>query len=198
MIRSFLIPVVLCCPCISALAGEVIFKDPYTATDKVPERRALRGDWKIADGIAVCTQDDGLYKKYKDHGPIIFYDQATGDCTVRFQFKPESCKSFVFTMNSEEGHVFRFVSSERGTSFRAYPPDSEVKSIETARGKEWFLKDNEWTPVEVVVKGEKVSVTFGDHEPIVAEHPTYATARSNVSVGFAFGTWSVKDFEITK
>ncbi len=181
-----------------ARAEEEVFKDPFTTDAKVKERRALRGDWIIADGVASCTQDDDLYKKYKDHGPIIFYDHATGDCTVRFRFKPEGCKTFVFTMNAESGHIFRFVTSERGTSIRAFPPEGDKKSIEAGRGKDWVLKEGEWTAVEVVVKGEKVTVKMGEHEPIISEHSTFSKGRSNLSVGFAFGTCSVMGFEVAE
>ncbi|MCB1064919.1 MAG: hypothetical protein KDN20_18625, partial [Verrucomicrobiae bacterium] len=103
---------------ISTARAELPFSDPFTADAKVPERRALRAEWQIADGVAKCTQDDALYKKFKDHGPIIFYDLPTTDATVRYAMKPQGCKSAVFTLNSDEGHVFRFVTSERGTSIR--------------------------------------------------------------------------------
>jgi len=64
------------------------FSDPETT-----QRRTLRGDWNIADGMATCMQDDELYKKHKDHGPIIFYDLPHESCTVSFQFKAEGAKT---------------------------------------------------------------------------------------------------------
>ena len=45
------------------------FKDDFTQP-KLEQRRAARGGWKFADSIARCTQNDALYKKNKDHGPI--------------------------------------------------------------------------------------------------------------------------------
>lgn len=174
------------------------FADPFTADTKVPERRAMRGDWQIADGIAQCTQDDALYKKYKDHGPIIFYDVATTDSTVRYSFKPQGCKSVVFTLNGKKGHVFRFVTGARGTSFRAFPPNSGVKSIETGLEKDWLLKEGEWTSVEIKIVGKKAAVKFGDHEVVAIEHDTYAAEKTNLSVGFSFGTLAVKGVEVTK
>lgn len=174
------------------------FADPFAADTKVPERRAMRGDWRIADGIARCTQDDALYKKYKDHGPIIFYDVATTDSTVRYSFKPQGCKSVVFTLNGEKGHVFRFVTGARGTSFRAFPPDSGVKSIETGLEKDWLLKEGEWTSVEVKIAGNTATVKFGDHQEVAVKHGTYAAEKANLSVGFSFGTLAVKGVEVTK
>lgn len=174
------------------------FTDPFTADGQVPQRRAMRGDWQIADGVAKCTQDDALYKKYKNHGPIIFYDVATTDSTVRYSFKPQGCKSVVFTLNGEKGHVFRFVTGARGTNFRAFPPNREVKSIQTGLEKNWLLKEDEWTAVEVKMEGNKATVKFGDHEAVVIEHDTYATAKTNLSVGFSFGTLAVKGIEVSK
>ncbi len=179
--------------------AEPQFTDPFTADAKVPERRAMRGDWQIAEGIAQCTQDDALYKKYKDHGPIIFYDLATSDATFHYAFKPEGCKSVVFTLNNEDGHVFRFVTSpERGTNFRAFPPSDDHKSIATHRADDWNLVEGEWTEVEVEMKGDTAIVTFGDHDPIEVKHATYAKSKTNFSIGFSFGSLAVKGVEVTK
>lgn len=179
--------------------AEPLFTDPFTADAKVPERRAMRGDWQIEEGVAACTQDDALYKKYKDHGPIIFYDLATTDATFRYAFKPEGCKSVVFTLNGDDGHVFRFVSSqERGTNFRAFPPSPDHKSIATHRAEKWNLVDGEWTEVKVEMKGEIAVVTFGDHEPVEVKHATYANAKTNFSIGFSFGSLAVKEVSVTE
>jgi len=179
-------------------ADAPIFSDPFTKDAKVPERRAVRGDWKITQGIAKCSQDEALYKKYKDHGPIIFYDLATTDSTIRYQFKPEGCKSVVFTLNGENGHVFRFVTGARGTNFRAFPPNTEKKSIQTKLEKDWLMKEGEWISVEVKIESKKATVKFGDHEAVVIEHDTYAKAKSNLSVGFSFGTLAVKGISVEK
>lgn len=176
-------------------AKEPIFKDDFDAATKVPERRAMRGDWQIDDGIARVTQDDELYKKYKDHGPILFYDVATTDATFRYAFKAEGCKTVVFTINGD-GHVFRIVSSEKGTSVRAFPPSGEQKSISTSQQKDWTLKDGEWTEVEVMVDGETVTISFGEHEPVTVEHTSHANEKTNFSIGHSFGTLSVKNLTV--
>lgn len=172
--------------------AEPLFTDPFTAEAKVPERRAMRGDWKIEDGVASVTQDDELYKKYKDHGPIIFYDLETDNATFRYSFKPDGCKAVVFTINGD-GHVFRFVTSERGTSVRAFPSEGEAKSISSGQEKDWSLADGEWTDVVVKVDGENVTITFGDNDPLTVTHETYANEKTNFSIGHSFGSLSVKD-----
>lgn len=178
-------------------AAEPVFKDPFTAGTPVPERRALRGDWKIADGIAKCTQDDELYKKNKDHGPILFYDMPATDATYRFAMKPSGVQSIVFTLNGEKGHVFRFVTAGRGTGFRAFPPGAET-SVQTGYEKTWTAPEGEWTEVVVSSKGGTVTVKFGNYEPITLEHASYADPKVNFSIGFAFGTLEVKNVEATK
>ncbi len=181
----------------TVMAGEPFFKDPFTEGGAVPERRALRGDWKIAGGVARCTQDDELYKKNKDHGPVIFYEVPTTDATFRFSMKPTGCQSIVFTLNGSEGHVFRFVTSSRGTGFRAFPPGEE-KSIQTALHPEWKAPDGEWTQVSVTMKGDTATVGFGGHEPITIPHASYTATKVNFSIGFAFGTFEVKDVAVSK
>lgn len=181
----------------AAGAAEPVFTDPFTAAAAVPERRAMRGDWVIADGVARCTQDDELYKRNQDHGPILFYAIPTTDATIRFSFKAAACQSLVFTLNGEKGHLFRFVTGEKGTGFRAFPP-GDPKSIQTGIEPRWKLPENEWTAVEVAVKGETVVVKFGEQAPVTVTYPTYAAAKVNVSIGFAFGALEVRGFEVTK
>ncbi len=171
------------------------FVDEFSSAE-VPERRAMRGDWIIEEGIAKCTQDDALYKKYKDHGPIIFYNLAFSDCLVKYQYKPEGCQNVVFTINGEAGHVFRIVTGSKHSDFRLFPPDSDTKSIAARRVEELAIQDGVWTDVEVHLQGTTATIKIGDSEPIVVTHDSLAGKKTNVSVGFAFGTLSVQGFSV--
>jgi hypothetical protein len=173
----------------------LLLKDPFDAT-AVPQRRAMRGDWKFEAGVARCTQDDALYKQFKDHGPILFYDLAYGDATIRFAYRPEKCQTLVFTANGADGHVFRFVTSERGTDLRAFPPGEDAKSISLHRDEAKPLKNGEWVDVVVTLRGPRATVQIGDAKPIEVEHASLARPQVNLSVGFSFGTLSVKDLTV--
>ncbi len=174
---------------------EVVFNDDFQDA-KLKGRRALRGDWKIADGVAKCTQDDELYKKYKDHGPIIFYDLGHTDAVIWLKYQADGCKTVVFTVNGENGHVFRFITSDRGTNLRAFPPDGEAKSIALHVDREKVLTADEWTDVKVALQGSKASVQVGDGEPFEVEHPSLARPKTNISIGFSFGTLAVSEFSV--
>lgn len=179
-------------------ADDVLLKDDF-ATEKHATRRALRGDWKFQDGAAICTQDDELYKQHKDHGPILFYDLEHQDAVVRFSFKAEAAKTVVFTANSPEGHVFRFVLSERGTSVRAFPTEvKDHKSIALANEKSPALQSGVWVPVEVRLMGAKAVVKIGADFMGSYEHTSLARVKSNLSIGFSFGTVAVKDLVVTR
>ena len=182
------------CTIASSSAAEVLLKDDFS-NPKLEQRRASRGEWKFADGVATCTQDDALYKKNKDHGPIIFYHLPLQDARIRFAVKAQTVKTLVFTANGAEGHVFRFVMSERGTSIRAFPPgDKEHKSI--ALGNEApKLISGEWVLVEVDLRGGKATVKIGGLTKTY-EHASLARPKNNVSIGFSFGTLAVKDVVI--
>lgn len=190
-----LLPALLLATALQATSPTLLqddFSDPH-----LKARRAMRGDWKFANGTATCTQDDLLYKKFQDHGPIIFYDLAHTDATVRFSFKAEGAKTFVFTANGAQGHVFRFVMTATGTSIRAFPTDKpDVKSIALATEKV-PLKSGEWTAVEVKLAGTKATVKIGGTPAKTYEHASLAQAKVNLSVGFSFGTVSVKEFIVT-
>lgn len=174
------------------------FKDDFSAP-KLEPRRAMRGDWKFADGVASCKQDDELYKKNKDHGPIIFYHMPYTDATIHFAYQADAAvKTVVFTCNSEEGHVFRFASNAAGTGFRAFDPASKEHSAKTlGLEKALSIKAGEWVPVTVTLRGTKATVKIGTTEKTF-EHTPLAKEKSNWSIGFSFGTLKVKDVSVAK
>ncbi|MGC3972304.1 MAG: hypothetical protein QM775_34675 [Pirellulales bacterium] len=179
----------------AAFGAEVqpLVEDSYTG--ELAGRRATRGPWKIGDGTAVCTQDDELFKKFKDHGPVIWYDAAFTDAAIQFAYKPEKLKTFVFTVNGAEGHVFRFVTSERGTVILAFPPGGDHKSLPLSRtGPK--LPEGAWTKVNVELRGAKAVVSIGDDFTAEVEHPSLARPKTVVGLGFSFGTLALKDFRV--
>jgi len=178
---------------VHAIAAD--FKDNFDSP-KLEQRRAVRGDWKIADGIARCTQDDELYKKNKDHGPIIFYDVPTQDSTVHFAFKPQGCKTLVFTLNGGTSHVFRFITSDKGTSIRAFPANSAEHASKPLAQDGPKLAQGEWAEVTVEIRGPKAAVKIGKDYAKTVEDPAIAQAKTNLSIGFSFGTLEVKDFAV--
>lgn len=106
-------------------------------------------------------------------------------------------KSVVFTSNGAGGHIFRFVTGSKTTGIRAFPADSkDHKSI--SLGTEGpALKPDVWVPVVVTLKGTKATVKIGDFEQTY-EHASLARPKTNLSIGFSFGTVSVKDVRVAK
>lgn len=168
--------------------------DAFASADH-PVRRAQRGPWQFADGVATCTQDDALYRKFKDHGPILFYDFAHQDAVVRFAYRADpSVKTVVFTANGADGHVFRFVTSARGTSVRAFPTDEATHKSVAVGQPGPALKAGVWVPVEVRLQGTRVTLRIGPDFVQTFEHPSFARAKTNLSLGFSFGTLAVRDW----
>ena len=168
------------------------------ADAKMENRRAQRGSWKFENRTATCTQDDALYAKFANHGPVLWYDKEFTDAVIEFQFKPDAaCKTFVFTLNGKEGHVFRFVTSARGTGIRAFPPEApDHQSIALGRtGPE--LKADAWTPVKVTLRGAAATVQIGESFSESVEHASLARGKTTLGLGFSFGTLSIKDLRVT-
>lgn len=183
----------------SVLAAEPpLLRDDFSAT-KLDQRRAMRGEWKFADQTATCTQDGELFKKNKDHGPILFYDLKYTYASIRFAVKPDAnTKSIVFTANGAEVHLFRLVFSQAGMAVRAFPADSkDHKAIALANEAAVKLKAGEWNEVSVELRGGKATVKVGDFARTY-EHASIGLAKVNLSVGFSFGTLNVKDLVVTK
>ena len=177
-----------------AAGGTVAFKDDFS-TATLEGRRALRGAWEFADHAASCVQDDELYKKYKNHGPIIFYDQSFTDGTVAFAFKARGARNVVFTANGEGGHVFRVSWGDRGMAARVFTPEAEAKAV-VVGSDETPLPEDRWVPVEVSLEGDRATVKVGDGPPQTFTHPALARPKTNVSLGFSFGTVSFRDLRI--
>ena len=188
----------LCLLSASAFTADALLQDDFSAP-KLDQRRAMRGEWKFVDHTATCTQDDALFKKNKDHGPILFYDLAHSDATLSLAFKPDAAvKSVVFTCNGAEGHVFRLVLSAAGTSVRAFPADNpDHKSIALATEKAVKLVPGQWAALSVALHGSKATVKLGDFTQTY-DHPSLVRAKINFSLGFSFGTLSVKDVAAVK
>ena len=183
----------------AALAADApLLSDDFSAP-KLEQRRASRGDWKFADHTATCTQDDELYKKNKDHGPILFYDLAHTNAVIRFAFKPDAItKSVVIICNGADGHVFRIVLSSKGAGIRAFPPEEkDHPSISLGNEPTVILKPGEWTQVTVDLRGPKTAVKIGDFSQTY-EHASLSRPKTNLSIGFSFETVSVKDVVVEK
>ena len=187
----------LTCSTLSAAEpAQVLLEDSFDQAGKA-ERRPTRGDWKIAKGVAACTQDDALYEKHKQHGPALWFDLEFKDALIEFDLKCEGCTNFVFTVNGKDGHVFRFVTGSTRTGVRAWPPElADHKSIESGNGKTSIGGIAEWTSVRVELKGSRSLVGIGDAEPIVAEHPSYAVNKNVIGLGFSFGKASFRNVRV--
>jgi len=175
-------------------AAPVLLRDDFTAATSAG-RRSLRGDWTFAGGVASCTQDDELYKKHKNHGPIIFYDLPFDDATVTFAFKAERAKAVVFTANGQDGHIFRVSWGPRGTAVRGFPPGVKDNPISVGQNEQ-PLEQGVWVPVRVTLKGPQATVQVGNAAPQVYEHASFARPKTNISVGFSFGSLDVKELSV--
>lgn len=183
--------------CSGIQAEEKILLQDNFSESKLKERRASRGDWVIENGMASCTQDDELYKKYKNHGPIIFYDVEFQNGTAQFAYQADGARNVVFTANGADGHVFRLIFTGNQMQVRAFPPDSEEKSALLGR-EELSIKAGDWVPVTVSLEGGQATITVGKEFKKSYEHASFARSKTNISVGFSFGTVKFKDVQLTQ
>lgn len=184
----------------SSVLGGVLIDDKFTGASQ-PQRNLTpgRGTWKVADGVATCTQDDQLYKKNKDHGPIMWYDAKFTDGVVQFAFKPEKCKTFVFTLNNDKGHVFRFVVTPSGLSVRAWPVqghDAKSVGLLTPKPGTPALKDGEWLVAKLKFASNRCTLSLGPDFEQTFENPAIGFDKTQLGLGFSFGTLSLRDVKV--
>lgn len=181
-----------------AKEAEIIYRDAFDSADQAG-RRMQRGDWKMVDGVATCTQNDELYLQFKQHGPVIWYDVPLIDGVISFSYRPDGCKAFVFTINGNSGHVFRLVTTAGDTNLRAWPTldNADHEAIVLERGGP-PLAQGQWTDVVVEFRGPKATVKIGPDYAATVEHAAIDQPKQVIGLGFSFGTLSVRNVSVSQ
>lgn len=182
--------------------------DPYTAPN-LKGRKAVRGDWKIDNGMASVTQDAELYKKYNNHGPLMLYEVPHCDARVVIDVRPSSCRTVVFTMDAEEGgHAFRIrlrtqtanestKPSSQIVTYAASEPGQKAEMIVLSGGNDVpKLVDGHWNRIQASVVGDTAVVTINT-KTIRVQHPRIAQPKKSAKIGFSFGSLDIREFRLT-
>jgi hypothetical protein len=188
-------------PSTSAESPVTSFQDDFRQNQN-PARKELRGDWKIAGGVASVTQDDELYKKFKNHGPILNYEIIHTDADVTVEFKGSNFSAIVFTMDAVDGgHAFRVILRPDGKpgictiqTYTEKEDGGKAKPIVLDRSLA-SIAENEWMSLSVRVEGEQATVTLGD-QTVKVQHERIAQAKNVAKLGFSFGELSVRKFNV--
>lgn len=173
-------------------------------------RQAQRGDWKFENNIASCKSDPELYKKYKNHGPIIKWPKNFTDAAVEFEMKAVDCQRVVFTLNGD-GHIFRVTladETEDAKAGKSKVPTRLIgwgtKSSKQNKGdtiKSKGLPDipavnGKWVKVRLTVKGSKGELTIGGFKTTI-DHQCLSRDKTMAMLTFAHGELSVRNFKLT-
>ncbi len=196
-VKSYFSFFVLCASFVSTSVAYADVGIPFADDFSQPTlsvRTLGRGPWKVSGSTAQCTQDDELYKKFKDHGPMITYAVPFSDAAVRYSFKPDAkVKNVVFTINSTTGHVLRIVASSSNSRAFVFTQDEHKnKPLATDLPK---FKVDEWNETCIEVRGKQVSIKIGDYAKSFTSEEV-VVPKSNVTLGFSFGTLAVRDIKI--
>jgi hypothetical protein len=162
------------------------------------ELSPARGGWQFADGVATCTQDDALYVKNKNHGPIMWHSAPFTDGTVRFSVRPDKVRLFIVTLNDEKGHLFRASIGENPLSVHAWNEEGPEPKPDYLPAKDApKLTDDAWTQFELKFSGDQCTITIGDSFKQTFTHPTIAKKKTKLGLAFAFGTLAIRDVSVT-
>lgn len=199
----------ICVLSTSLCAGQEI-KDNFSQPD-FEARVAERGQWKFENNIASCESDPELYKKYKNHGPIIKWPSKEGftDCTTEFEFQPNQCQRIVFTFNGD-GHVFRISlldpsrSPGKKKNAKSRVIGWKTKSSKENKGDSMMpdglptLDDlnGKWVKLKIVVSGDEVDMTIGGFHKTFA-HDSLKRDKNVTTLSFAQGSMSLRNFRFS-
>lgn len=194
----FLTAVLLIAPNAGTAASDIVddFSQP-----KLKGRQALRGEWKFENNQASCVSDPELYKKFKNHGPILRWspEKPFKDGTVEMEFQPKKCQRIVITLNNETGHVFRIALTDNArTKTRifgwAHPSKEKDKPAETLaqKGVPTSVKiDGQWTKFSLAITGNQAKVTIGKYSETM-KHASIAREKGEFTISFASGECAVR------
>ncbi len=177
-----------------------LIHDEFNSSE-MAERNAARGDWKIANGQAKVAHNDELYKKFKNHGPIMIYTVDHTDANAVVEFKPNGCKTVVFTMDAKEGgHAFRvklMTAAKPGSTIVTYGPKEgkEKAPVITLSRDVPELIDGNWNRIEMTVKGSDATVTVNGKK-ISVSHKRISQPKKIAKIGFAFGDFTIRKFDL--
>lgn len=173
-------------------------------------RVAERGEWQFKDGIASCVSDRDLYRKYRNHGPILKWPREFHDASIEFEMKAADCQRVVFTLNGD-GHIFRVTLADE----RANAPAGQSKvptrviawatksskqnkgdTIKPKKMPDLPAVNGKWVPVQLNVKGERATLKIGEFETEI-KHAALGRNKNMVMLTFAHGQLAVRRFHMT-
>jgi hypothetical protein len=165
---------------------------------------ATRGKWTYAEKVASCTSDPELYKKFKNHGPIIRWSSEFVDGSTSFDFKPTDCQRLVFTFNGD-GHIFRVILMDAQKTGRkvtsrilAWAEKSSKTNKGTTINPEGLPNlpalDKKWTKLSIVVNDGSADLTLGDFKTTL-KHPALKRAKNSITLSFASGKIDMRNFK---
>ena len=174
---------------------------------KFKGRQAERGSWQFKDGFASCVADPVLYKKFKNHGPILKWPRKFEDAKIQFEMKAKDCQRVVFTLNGD-GHIFRVTLADERPDAPAGTSKVPTRLIAWAtksskQNKGDTIKpkgmpdltdvNDEWVTVKLDVKGTQAVLSIGEFQTEI-RHAALAREKNMIMLTFAHGEIEVRKF----
>lgn len=198
----FLTAVLLILSNVGTAASGIV--DDFSKSDR-KGRQALRGEWKFENNQASCVSAPELYKKYKNHGPILRWSPSKPftDGTVEVEFQPKKCQRIVITLNNKTGHVFRIALTDNKTTKTrifgwAHPSSEKDKPAETLAVKgvpTAAAIDGQWVKLRLAITGSEARVMIGKYSETL-KHASIARDKGEFTISFASGECAVRKVSI--
>jgi len=172
-------------------------------------RLAERGAWTFENGIARCLADPELYRKFKNHGPILKWPRNFRDGTIAFEMKAQDCQRVVFTLNGD-GHIFRVTLADERPNAPAGTSKVPTRLIAWAtksskQNKGTTIRpvglpdlpavNGQWVPVRLSVQGAQGILTIGEYRTEITHH-ALTRDKTMVMLTFACGELAVRKLRI--
>lgn len=206
--RTFVLLSVVILLFVSGAHAEDFVDSFLSATNE--DRLAERGDWTFKNQTASCVADPELYKRFKNHGPILKWPREFHDGAVEFEMKAEKCQRVVFTLNGD-GHVFRVTLADETPTATAGASRVPTRIIAWAtksskQNKGDTIKpdglpdlpviDGKWVRVRLSITGDTADLTIGGFRTQI-QHAALTREKNTVMLTFAYGKLAVRGFRMS-
>ena len=179
----------------STLTAEVIIDDDYSS-ENIESRQTARGAWKVKDNSISVSFDEALYKKHKDHGPMVRYTfDSTSDLTIEMEVMMSEIGKLCFQVDNDEGHLLKAIVNGAGKgSIRGF----NGKESEVVGKIKSSTEENKWMPVKLSFIDNKLTFSFNGSKPQVFNHPSFEKGKTKFVYKFAEGHLKARKLQISK
>ena len=169
------------------------FEDAFERDELGAGWSAVKGDWKIVDGVLV-----GREKKEDAHAAVVNCNRPNRNSTIQFSFKLDGTDGFHLSFNHAKGHLFRVLVDKTKVIIRTDKDTKDAASkpvtLATADAE---IAQGTWHTMRAELDGEQVTVQINDDLKLKGRHPSLDVDKPNYRFVMRGAAWALDNVKIS-